>query len=396
MTCLPEHHLAAAPAIPRPDFNRQVYGLMGIPVDALRFDDVEKLLVDRIRSRSKTVWSTPNMNNLNTSLTDPRFKDALAFSELSTVDGMPLVLMAKMLDIPIAERVAGASVFERLMSEPDATIRVYFFGGTADTCRRAFERLNSMSKSMRCVGFHAPGYGPVDGMSSEDVLADINRARPDILVIALGTQRGHEWIRLNAHKLDVPVITHLGSVINFVGGTVARAPRLAQELGLEWLWRILQEPRLAPRYASDFACLFRVLTSKMLPLLLMQLLSALKGERKARPELQVEGTDIETTLRLKGAWRAQDLQPLRDALSTAAAARRNLRFDLSELRQVTPGLIGLLLLARGHQARSGLAFRITADNRRIRKLFQLHCVEHLLYAPRTPRADVSLVQSLGH
>src|SRR5580704_12629782 len=121
MTSLPDHHSDADSARSAPDFNRHVYGLMGIPVDALRFDDVERLLVERIKSRSRTVWSTPNMNNLNTSLADPRFKDVLAFSELSTVDGMPLVLMAKMLNIPIAERVAGASVFERLMSEPDAS-----------------------------------------------------------------------------------------------------------------------------------------------------------------------------------------------------------------------------------------------------------------------------------
>jgi N-acetylglucosaminyldiphosphoundecaprenol N-acetyl-beta-D-mannosaminyltransferase len=368
----------STPFVPAPDYNRGVYCLMGIPVDALRFDEVIKTLIERMSLRSRIVWSTPNLNNLATSQTDDLFRDALALSDLSTVDGMPLVLLARMLKIPIFERVAGSSVFERLMFDSTKAINVYFFGGPIGTAYQASKLLASLSNTMSCVGYHSPGFGPIESMSSDSLLAEINRARPDMLILALGTQRGHEWIRLNAHKLDVPVLTHLGSVINFVAGKIRRAPKLMQRLGLEWLWRIVEEPYLAPRYANDFLALLRLLMCNLVPVICFRFAASITGEDRLSPQLRVEAAANERTMHLKGAWQYNGLQPVRDALSEAAVNRANLRLDFSEISHITPELLGLLMLAKGYQDRCGRKFCIVSVRPKIRRLFRLNRVEHLL------------------
>jgi N-acetylglucosaminyldiphosphoundecaprenol N-acetyl-beta-D-mannosaminyltransferase len=365
-------------SVPPPDYSRRVYCLMGIPVDALSLVEATDILIGKLRSRSKTIWSTPNLNNLVAARSDDRFRDVLAVSDLSTIDGMTLVLLARMLKIPISERVAGSSVFERLMFDSAEAIDVYFFGGANGTAFRACQRLANLSKTMRCVGYHSPGFGPIESMSSDSILAEINGTHADMLVLSLGTQRGHEWLRLNAHRLSVPILTHLGSVINFVAGTIRRAPNLMQKFGLEWLWRIVEEPYLAPRYAKDFLALLRLLICNLVPVICFRLAARILGEDRLSPQLRVEATANERTMHFKGAWHYNSLQPVRDALSEAAVNSANLRLDFSEISHITTEFLGLLMLARGYQARCGRKFCIVSTRPKIRRLFRLNCVEHLL------------------
>ena len=79
----------------------------------------------------------------------------------------------------------------------------------------------------------------------------MNAARPDFLVVSLGAAKGQAWIMRNLHRLDVPLVSHLGAVVNFVAGEVRRAPRWMQRSGLEWAWRVKEEPALLRRYAGD-------------------------------------------------------------------------------------------------------------------------------------------------
>jgi len=88
------------------------------------------------------------------------------------------------------------------------------------------------------------------------VLQAINASQADFLVVALGAKKGQAWILHNLEHLQVPVVSHLGAVVNFVAGTVQRAPAAWQRAGLEWLWRIKEEPALFGRYWNDGLALF--------------------------------------------------------------------------------------------------------------------------------------------
>ena len=104
-----------------------------------------------------------------------------------------------------------------------------------------------------CVAAIDPGVVTAENMSDPAIVERVNATGADFLIVALGAQKGQAWLMANREKLTVPVVSHLGATLNFLAGTVKRAPEAMRRLGLEWLWRIKEEPKLAPRYLSDGA-----------------------------------------------------------------------------------------------------------------------------------------------
>jgi N-acetylglucosaminyldiphosphoundecaprenol N-acetyl-beta-D-mannosaminyltransferase len=359
-------------------FDRKVYCLLGLPVDAVTAQDGISRLFDAVHTRNQCVWSTPNVNNLVACQIDPNFRDTLLRSNLSTIDGMPLVIIARMIGIPIPERVAGSNVFELLMRGAAGPISVYFFGGQDGIAKQASERLSTISSSMRCVGYHSPGFGPIEGLCTEEIVAAITQASPDFLVLALGTQRGHEWIKRTSERLSVPVVTHLGSVVNFVAGTVRRAPRWLQRLGLEWLWRIGEEPYLARRYVSDAIVLLRLTFTHILPATIHRILFAPKETDLGRARLVTEEDGRTRIVRLQGPWTARNIDPLRQVFAEVTFQGYDLLLDLSLLSYVDTAVIGLVLLARGVQSKNNKIFKIVSVNSRIRRILSMHCSKYIL------------------
>jgi N-acetylglucosaminyldiphosphoundecaprenol N-acetyl-beta-D-mannosaminyltransferase len=365
-----------ASAIPR--FDRRVYCLLGLPIDAATAEDAITRIAQAVQFRTKCVWSTPNLNSLVACQSDPDFREMLLRSDLLTADGMPLVILSRMLAIPIAERVAGSSVFERMMQGEAGSIWVYFFGGTNAAGQRASSRLSVISNSMRCVGYRAPGFGPIEDMCVDDVIATINAAKPDLLVLALGTQRGHEWIRRSIDRLSVPVVAHLGSVINFVAGTVRRAPYWLQRAGLEWLWRIIEEPRLWRRYIRDFTALLRLFITRVLPAVIHHMTIRPSELHAHQARLSVTRTASCRVFQLEGALVEHNLQCLRDAFADAASEQADFVLDCTRVSHVDPATIGLMMIARGYQARRGQSLQIVSVSPGVRRIFRLHCAEYLL------------------
>lgn len=365
-----------ASVIPR--FDRRVYCLLGIPIDATTADDAVGRLAQAIKFRAKCVWSTPNLNNLVACQSDPEFREMLLRSDFLTADGMSLVLLSRMLSIPVAERVAGSSVFERMVRGAVGPIGVYFFGGTNVAAKRACSRLSVISNSMRCVGYRAPGFGSIDDMCVDDIIAAINVTKPDLLVLALGTQRGHEWIRRSIDRLSVPVVAHLGSVVNFVAGTVRRAPHWLQRAGLEWLWRIVEEPHLWLRYLRDFAVLLRLLITRVLPAILHHITTPPSDfhVKRARLSMKCEGSN--RVFQLEGALVEHNLQFVRDAFANAALEQADFVLDFARVSHIDASAIGLMMIARGYQARRRRTLRIVSVSPGVRRIFRLHCAEYLL------------------
>jgi N-acetylglucosaminyldiphosphoundecaprenol N-acetyl-beta-D-mannosaminyltransferase len=186
---------------------------------------------------------------------DEAFRDSVIHSDLSLADGMPIIWMAKLLNLPIHERVAGASLFDALRYQPlnagERPLRIYFFGGPDGVAQRAHEAINQDSGSMECCGYMSPGFGSIEEMSTLEILHQINATEADFVVVSLGAKKGQAWIERNRTLLNAPVISHLGAVVNFVAGTVQRAPIWVQRIGAEWVWRIKEEPHLTKRYLKD-------------------------------------------------------------------------------------------------------------------------------------------------
>ena len=166
-------------------------------------------------------------------------------ADFVTADGMPIVLLSKLLGSPLPERVTGAdlvpAIFKRFAEEG---LSIYVLGASQPALDEALEKL----PKARIAGLDTD-FVKLDEEQPE-IIERINAARPDLLFVALGNPKQEIWMGRNADKIKVPVMIGVGGTFNFISGRVKRAPRWMQKCGLEWFYRIIQEPgRLWKRYA---------------------------------------------------------------------------------------------------------------------------------------------------
>ena len=166
-------------------------------------------------------------------------------ADLVTADGMPIVLLSKMLGCRLPERVTGADMVPAICRRcAEEKLRVYVLGGDKDAVAEAFAKMG-----VKCLAGHDDAFVKLDEGQPE-IVERINAAKPDILFVALGNPKQELWMGRNAARLDVPVMIGVGGTFNFIAGRVKRAPRWMQKCGLEWVYRISQEPgRLWRRYS---------------------------------------------------------------------------------------------------------------------------------------------------
>ena len=371
-----------APRAAIPDYGRDVHCLLGVPVDAVDQQAALGSIRGAAEQGMRCFFSTPNVNFVVASRSDGAFRDSIAHSDLSLADGMPLVWLARLLAVPIPERVAGASLFEALREAAGARpLSVYFFGGAPGAAAAAAARLDGAK--LVCAGHEFPGFGSVEDMSRADTIARINAARPDLLVVALGAHKGQAWIERNRHRLAVPVISHLGAVVDFAAGRRSRAPRWLQAVGLEWLWRVKEEPALWRRYLRDAGVLAGLVFARVLPGALYTSWHHARLLGAAPASLDTSQTPRMFTVRLGGAWTRLNAAPLRHCLAEASAAGKDVHLDLARVTFLDSAVLGLLILLAGHQRAHGRKFSIAPLPARVRRFFDFSCAEYLYReAPR--------------
>lgn len=329
------------------DFEREVFCLLGMPIDAVDMHAAVQRVRAAALSHTRCFVSTPNLNFAMAARSDAAFRGSLQRSDLCLADGMPLVWLARLLGLPIRERVSGAGLFERLQAHTGPALSVFFFGGPDGAAAAACKRVNERGGGLRCVGFDAPGFGSIEQMSEDQRIARINASGAQFVVVALGAKKGQAWIEHNRARLCAPVLCHLGAVVNFAAGTLRRAPVWLQTLGAEWLWRIWQEPGLWRRYWGDGLGLLRVLVRHTLPLAAPWRRPCWARQAAPRATLSLLQTPGQTTLEMRGAWTHAELAPLRRALAQALDRPGHLVLQLASVTHVDSALLGLLLLAHG-------------------------------------------------
>lgn len=343
-TVPPDAALRIPPRGERPalDLGRDVHAVLGLVFDAMTVDAAVAHLRHCAATGTRCFFSTPNINFVAAARRDAAFRDSVLQSDLSLADGAPIVQWARMLGLPIRERVAGADVFERLQYG-DATrpISVFFFGGGDGVAQRAAAALNAERGGLVCVGYYSPGFGTVEAMSSDAILAQINASGADFVVVSLGAKKGQAWIQRNRARLTAPLLSHLGAVVNFVAGTVRRAPQWTRHVGLEWLWRIKEEPALWRRYGSDAWALLGTLVAT-LPSRIASALPLREAAAPASLRCQADGQIASFTL--AGVWTPAELPRLRRALADALHRGSDVQLNLSELQDADNALLALIAL----------------------------------------------------
>lgn len=210
--------------------------------------------VDRIRQFLQAGMShqvvTLNLDFLSIASRDLRFQQIINNAHLAVPDGMPLVWLSRLKGQPLSERVTGVDLVDdccRIAAETG--VSVFLLGaapGVADKAARELERRHA---GLRIAGTYSPPIGELSARENAHIVQLVRDAAPGFLFVALGAPRQDLWIHDHLAQLGVPVSMGVGCVLDLLAGAVTRAPVWMQDAGLEWAYRLAQEPgRLWRRY----------------------------------------------------------------------------------------------------------------------------------------------------
>jgi len=234
---------------------RDTVGLFGIAIDnvtmAQALECLRMLLLDE---RGHHYVVTPNVHHIVRLRRDARFRQAYAGAALVLADGMPLVWASRSLGRPLKMRVTGADLLP-YVCEMAASLdkSVFLLGGGDGVAERAADNLRLAYPRLQVAGTYSPPMGfERDPAEERRIVERINGAHPDVLAIGLGAPKQELWIAAHRDELHFRVALCIGAALDYVAQTLKRAPHWMQSRGLEWLWRLVHEPRrLWKRYLVE-------------------------------------------------------------------------------------------------------------------------------------------------
>ena len=365
----------------RDDLSREVYGVLGIPIDVLGLSASLRALEAAVECRKPFLLSTPNVNFLITSRAEKQFREALLLSDLCPVDGVPIVWIARLLGVPIKHRVAGSDLFDalKLANRADRRFGVFLFGGADEVAARVSRTLNAQSRGLKCVGTLNPGFGTVDEMSKKEIIDAINLSGADILTVFLSAKKAQAWLQQNHDRLQIPVRAQFGATINFEAGAIKRAPPYVRRLGFEWLWRIKEEPYLWRRYWADGKSLMSLLLTSALPVALIlswvRLRGALAGEGQ---QIELRDNNDSVVVSVSGLAISRHIDEAIHCFRDALSRKKGIVVNVSETRLLDPRFFGLLLMVRKQLRGRGQALQFAGVTPSINRMFRLNGFEFLL------------------
>jgi N-acetylglucosaminyldiphosphoundecaprenol N-acetyl-beta-D-mannosaminyltransferase len=362
-----------------PALARSVYCVLGLPIDAVDLATVLQRIEAAAANRTAYLISTPNLNFLTNSLLDPEFRESLLDSDLCPPDGAPIVWIARLLGLPIRERVAGSDLLDRLRAGGVGVRRLtlYLFGGAKGVAATAARRINAEAGGLSCVGTMDPGFCEVSEMSQDHVMDTLNSSGADFLVLSLGAKKGQLWLQRNHHRLTIPIRAHLGAAVSFQAGLINRAPPIVRTWGFEWLWRIKEERKLWKRYRDDGLVLLRMLLTRVLPLAVISRWQQFSSrDRELTIQKSHDGQSI--AIRLSGAALQQHVWKGIDCFQEALASKQDVILDLTNTQQIDARFLGLVLMLRKELKSRGASLTINGASRSVERIFRLHELGFLL------------------
>lgn len=218
---------------------------MGVGIDPLTVDELLTRIAGFIDRREHALVTCVNIYGYNLAVEQPWLIDCWNQSEIVFCDGAGVILGARLLGKSIPERITYADWYWRLVEMAEARdYSLFFLGDEQGVADEAAEVLRRRHPRLRIVGIHHGFFDKTPGSAeNEAVIQKINDARPDIVTVGMGMPVQERWLFDNWDRLDAHVALTGGAVFGYVSGNVTRAPRWMTDYGLEWLGRLLVEPR---------------------------------------------------------------------------------------------------------------------------------------------------------
>lgn len=344
--------------------------ILGVPLDPVSADEALSRIAGMIASGEPHYVVTPNVDILVQARRNPELHRILCEADLVLCDGQPLVWVSKLLGRALPERVAGADLAPPLIAQAERMgHRIFLLGATPESNAQAAARLQQRHPRLQIAGYYSPPFRPLDQMDHDEIICRVRAAEPDILFVSFGCPKQEQWISMHYRQLGVPVCLGVGATIDFLAGRVPRAPMWMRHCGLEWSYRLIQEPRrLFRRYLKDALCFG--------PDLMAQGYAHVSApwHRRGQAETVATGTDtleIRATGSLDRALIEQS-----PAWAPLAEGRCDCRLDVSGVNFIDDYAAAALTVWHRRLRRAGHRLVLVATSRTAR-LLQRACLDHL-------------------
>lgn len=239
--------------------------VLDFPITALRFDDQIQTIMKWASNRESKTVCVANVHMLMEAHWNPEFASVLKNADLVTPDGMPLVWMMRKMGARYQDRVAGMDVFLALCQlAQKQNLSVFFVGSQTEILSRMRKRLEKEFPVLNIAAMEPLPFRPMTETEDEALIQKINSSGAGIVLVSLGCPKQENWMAQHKNKIQA-VMIGVGGVFPVYAGIQKRAPRVIRDLGLEWLYRWIQEPRrLWSRYATTIPPFMWLATKQLL------------------------------------------------------------------------------------------------------------------------------------
>jgi N-acetylglucosaminyldiphosphoundecaprenol N-acetyl-beta-D-mannosaminyltransferase len=219
--------------------------LLGVPLSLTDYDGTLDWMDGTVEAGGRGYVCVANVHTVMGSREDPELRDALLASSLTVPDGQPLVWALNSYGHALRDRVYGPELMFRACERAAVTgRRMYLYGGrNQGALVQLALNLRRRHPGLQIVGGHAPPFRELEEDEREAIAEEINRSGADIVWVGIGVPKQEKWMAAMRDRLSAPVLVGVGAAFDFHAGLVPQAPGWMQYAGLEWVFRLLQEPR---------------------------------------------------------------------------------------------------------------------------------------------------------
>lgn len=270
----------------------QAVTLLDVEIDPIRSDELLDHVEKAVREQRQAVFAYANVHALNLAHQDSWFRDFLNGADVLYTDGEGVRLGAWMLGKHLPEKIALTTWIWRLAQRcEEHGFSMFILGSRQEVADRAAQETQRRYPNLRIVGVHH-GFFLKEGVESDQVVREVNEADPDVLLVGFGMPLQEEWISRNRDRLRARAIFTAGSCFEYMAGVRSVCPRWMSDAGLEWLYRLAQEPRrLFFRYViGNPLFIMRILRQRLMGRRRRASSDPAVRDRDGNPEISVEGT----------------------------------------------------------------------------------------------------------
>lgn len=214
--------------------------VLNVPITNINMKKANEIILTWLSEDKTKIIFTPNPEMIMTAQKDKKFRKAIRFADMVVPDGIGVVWASKYSETKLSERVAGYDLVQTLFRELAYTDKtVYFLGAAPNVANRAANKMRKKYKGLKIIGTHHGYFKPEE----ETIIIDeIQKLKPDLLLVGLGVPKGEKWLYENRDKINSKVCISVGGSFDGMAGNVKRAPIIFQKYGLEWFYRLIRQP----------------------------------------------------------------------------------------------------------------------------------------------------------